>query len=446
MTTLISANKPIDFVLPKIETKGINLQHKIVTTIIGILGTPFSMLHGIIGVCYYITKLAISIFKSCHGAQEAAKGLAVSALRIVPLIGMQLAEHYSRTGKLLNFIESPALVSILNNLGLNLHHIVFNRNGRIEMNVLTKLIDTRAKACKASVKHMTIQTPSGREHAASFIKAKDNTDSSPVVILSHGNAACRGDAIYEFFLNRGYNILLVDYSGDSSTKDEICSEKNMLEDAAADIDFVCKTLNVNKVAFAGISLGGAHAVNHAYLLAQKHLEGITVPFIMVDQSFTSTPDVVGKVVEMKTQSTFLKRIVKEIARGEVVLAKATEPDADGLNTKEKLALLGKQPEFKECQVILIGTKDDEIMGNGEKNLMYRLAKAAKRSFDEAKVHELMIEWVLNTESKDGDVHFSAATHCSPSVNRIKTDGVLIYKQESMTVQGKTEEILNTIIA
>ena len=117
------------------------------------------------------------------------------------------------------------------------------------------------------------------------------------VVLYHGNGTPRAaSGMAQKYLERGYNVLLSSYAGDlvvsgngesHSYKGTACSERAMIEDAKADVEFL-SSLNVQQMAVEGWSLGGAQAMNFARAVANlPQSSTVRVDSVVLASAFTN---------------------------------------------------------------------------------------------------------------------------------------------------------------
>ncbi len=450
-----------------VETKfpkkpSIGFGRKALSVMTSVLATPISVVHGFIATIQNCGKLYHAIFddqspgvvdkqvlqnrdvEQLHGTSakfhpnkptsvaNIIHGIIVSLLRMVPFLGMQLAEHYDRRNTLSGFLDTPAFTSFITTHNLEVQQIIYNDSDRAKIKPKVNEIESALKVYSAGTcKNVEIPHENGkRSHEATLIIGPHGREDAPVVIMSHPNAESRTDCNWPPFLNKGYNILLVDYAGDYNSNNPIpCSETAMREDAEADIKYVVNTLKSKEIGFYGLSLGGAHAANHAQILSKLQgeakdgdpIKDVKIPFLFLDQTFSSNAEAAESVVVNRTKSKLIGSLVGQTTHAEAVAEHQRTPDCDGLNTASKLAHFEKTSGFTETKIIIVGAKSDSILGgetdgkfDSTKNLSHLLDEAANNRF-EGKVSHIMIEALSGGMDPAG--------HCAPfSADRLVIEG------------------------
>ncbi len=470
------------------KQKGIGLGGKVLTIATSVVATPLSMVHGFGATIWNIGKCVVALIKE-RGVksepkthiqsgtvtqQEAVKKpgdpvlvkskafdpghpesvtyaihcVVVSLLRMVPFLGMQLAEHLNNTGSLKGFTETHAFASFIESHKLGIQHQVFNDAGRAKLtpNIEQLKKDVQDNHPGAKCRDLTIKSIdiNGIEHShdANLIIRPGGKASDPVVFMYHGNGMTRDQCNYQAMLDKEYNVCLIDYSGDS--KKGKASESEMRRDAEADIKHFVEKLGVKEISIYGISLGGAQAANCAQILSKlqndpeqnEKFKDVKVPFVFLDQTFTKSAEVVGNVAKNITNSGFIGSSIEASAQSDVDVAMTHDPAADGLNTEGKMESFKKTDGFKDTKIIIVGTKNDMIMGgkltkkeyDPGKNMSHRIAKAAIKNFGD-NVENFMIE------ARYGGRY--AAGHCTPfSEDHFVMDGEI--KRENPILQAIPE--------
>jgi len=344
---------------------------------------------------------------------RAKKGVAMSCLQMVPVIGSQLAAKYSETGNIKDFIDSPAFGSMLADIGISVPRVVYGfrdqpsidpkreisdaektyfskKNVSMEESVaqVQKAFHSAEKACTVRIPVKT-RSEKVRYHDGTlltkFYNSKERT-----IIMYHGNAQHRDDLRDDakIYLNKGYNVLLMSYAGDhviqgkgrgfvdASTN---CSELAMREDARADVAFF-KELGVQNVAVHGYSLGGAQAMNFSQALLESDLE---MDYLVLDRTFTSVPEVVQNVVMTKVPNATLGRFAAQYARSNVLreVPQSWKYGCDALDSESKLTQIAQSEKFRNTKFVFLGAENDELMsrksptGERVRNFTYDLARA-----------------------------------------------------------------------
>lgn len=225
----------------------------------------------------------------------------IGLLQMIPFVGTQLAALYRSSQSWSNFLDAPGIGGLLDEMGASVRKIIYCTSRRSNSRVgggrmrpdenkyvgdyiqpyLNEKNPTFETTCRYIEKHLA--TPSSlksqplpvripvkgahgkvRYHDGTmYFASKDKNGKT--VVLYHGNDDPR-DACKEMaqkYLQHGYNVLLASYAGDlvvsgngksHSYKGSACSERAMIEDAKADVDFL-KGLGVQRVAVEGLSLG-----------------------------------------------------------------------------------------------------------------------------------------------------------------------------------------------
>jgi hypothetical protein len=136
----------------------------------------------------------------------------------------------------------------------------------------------------------------------------------------------------------------------------------MIEDAEGDAAFL-RELGVTYVGVEGLSLGGAQAMNFANAVADQ--EGLTMEFVVLNQTFTSAPEVCQNFIKNQTGSAWLGRVAHDFARRSI-LSETPDPAShgcDGLDNRQKIKkLILSQEKFKETKFYFFGVTSDMFMG------------------------------------------------------------------------------------
>jgi pimeloyl-ACP methyl ester carboxylesterase len=219
-----------------------------------------------------------------------------------------------------------------------------------------------------------------------FPKEGEKDITNKTVVFYHGNGEHRDnmEKIATEYLDRGYNVLLAAYAGDTvvqGTGDSYtiqpteCGEQYMREDAQADLKFL-KELGVKNVAVYGVSLGGAQAMNFAQSIQQE--ETVFLDFVFLDKTFNNMADAAENFfLEMGLNSPFLAKIVSAFAR-KFLFETGGNEDCDGFDNEKKLFEISRNQKFAKTKFCILGGANDGIMGNPKfpfKNLATKLHKA-----------------------------------------------------------------------
>lgn len=484
-----SSDKPFH---PPENKKGLGLGGKVFSIATSVVATPLSMVHGFGATIWNIGKL----IKATHNEQKtkglestsphteltdkkvdtifvksspfdpgkagsvknAVHSVIVSVLRMVPLLGMQLAEHYSRTGGFKGFENTPALTSFLDSHGLSVTGVIYNagHRGTLKPDV-KKFKEELAKSGVKDIRDLEIPLgKTGKTLEANLVIHPSNTESGPTVVMFHGNAMTRTQCQPMPFLARAYNTLNSDYPGDfNSGKPDDCNENTMREAANGIIDALVQK-GVTEIAVYGISLGGAQSAIFIEQLAKRQSEAkegdpikkIKVPFVLLDQTFTKSKAVVENTTRnvLDGFNLFKWLRVRDISPIDVSVGISVEQENqlgylvdekhDGLDTEEKLKSLKKTDGFKETKFIVVGTKSDAIMGSKntqheydpKKNFSHDLALALTENFEKSQIEHFMIESYKNNKGVKED-----AGHCTP-----------FYIRQGITINGE-EQLENPIL-
>jgi len=339
--------------------------------------------------------------------QWAAKQARMALLHMIPIMGAQLANQYRIRGTLKGFADTPAFGGLLAKAGLSVPKIVY---GFRKTDSIPK--EESKRSCYAQDSYLQSKFPWGWETNEQLTSSNDRevfvrisvksyrlhdgtmlfpegskNIKNKTAVLYHGNCQHRDGMkeTAEEYLNRGYNVLLSSYAGDTvvegtGTDYKIvptkCSEHLMREDAEADFEFL-KGLGVEHFAVHGISLGGAQALNFTQVI-QKNRKQYTEIFrhsppqfipnpirldsVLLEKTFTNMPDVAGNVIRNIFKSRFLATIVSDFTK-RYLLEEKRKKYCDGLDNEEKLKVLSRDENFAHTRFCCIGAGDDEIMGN-----------------------------------------------------------------------------------
>jgi len=388
----------------------------------GLLITPFEMALGVIKIAIAVTIVAfkvlftVSVFVAAKlGLERCKKIIAerpenyylsfidsviwdvrVGLLKLIPVVGAQLAIQYRMTGSLYGFWDTPAFGGMLELLDLTIPRIVFGRpigeslirkdgqffSGGDEklqlftddeyLNLKSPSVDeTRAQIEKYKDSGpIFVRIPFVNElgeqsrHDATMLVKPGNDASSKSVVIYHGRRSHRDHrplSYAKYYLDQGYNVLLPSYAGDKvfdhgKNIETYASEKNLHEDARGDGKFLLD-LGVTTVAVHGYSLGGAQGMNFVQGLAPEQ----NVEFIVLERTFTNMVDVCVRLAHNRTRSQFFSRLVGDFTRRFIHNEKVRDIThrCDGLNTEQKLRkFCQKSSATKIC---IVGTQFDEIM-------------------------------------------------------------------------------------
>lgn len=112
-------------------------------------------------------------------------------------------------------------------------------------------------------------------------------ESKPVLLFFHGNAGNIGNRLYKIrgWIERGFNVFLIDYRGYGKSTGKIQHEQDVIEDARAALEwlFNAKKVPLTKVVLYGESLGSYPAV---FLGAEQ-----PVAAVVLEAPFTSLYEV-----------------------------------------------------------------------------------------------------------------------------------------------------------
>jgi hypothetical protein len=338
-------------------------------------------------------------------ASWAAKEARIALLQLIPIIGAQLANQYRMSGSLKGFVDAPAFGGLLAKIGLTIPKIVYGFRKHdsfpgpslwslhAERNYLNDRMPsfemTKAHLNSSEDTEVLVRIPVVK--GEKFVRYHDGTMLFPegskdirnkTVILYHGNGEHRdnmGKTLIEYlgfegkngtdyYLDRGYNVLLAAYAGDTvvqgtgdsytiqSTK---CSEQYMREDAEADLNFL-NELGVKNVAVHGRSLGGAQAMNFAQSV--QNSENLSLDFVLLEKTFTNMVDAAGNFLRNRLHSHFLAKITSALTR-KFVLEEGGDEGCDGLDNEKKLFELSRNQKFANTKFCILGAANDTIMGN-----------------------------------------------------------------------------------
>jgi hypothetical protein len=365
---------------------------------------------------------------------RSCRDVRIASLRMIPIVGAQLANQYVRTGSLRGFIDSPAIGGLLSKAGITIGRIAY---GDVFRQTFRKHSDYWNKNCsqvavyedphymalkkptmQQAVDHVTqqmqsekfdpsrgitvrIPTPNRSQYhdATLFLADEKQEKENKTVVFYHGNGSHRYDHLKQVreYQKRGYNVLLSSYAGDpvtrgngNSSQEEptLCSEKALRDDAAADLDFL-KNLGVKNIAAHGWSLGGAQAMNIAEALGKSKAD-VGMDFLVLDQTFTSMPDAVQNVV--RRNNRVLGRLAYDFTK-KFMADETGDPvrfGCDGLDNTKKLRELEGNPHFTNTKICCIGAASDIIMGDDHGlNFVHDLLREAHAHFREEQIFGFM---------------------------------------------------------
>ena len=109
----------------------------------------------------------------------------------------------------------------------------------------------------------------------------------PVLLFFHGNAGNIANRLYKVkgWIERGFNVFLIDYRGYGKSSGKIHSEDDVIQDARAALDWLCqeKKIALPRIVLYGESLGTYPAI---YLGSE-----LPVAAVILEAPFTSLFDV-----------------------------------------------------------------------------------------------------------------------------------------------------------
>jgi hypothetical protein len=456
--------------------------------LVGVVISPYDMAIGSLETALRIGKIVIGIFwygktkskefllsknivvaehissqKAKNFLCEALFSVRVSMLRMVPLLGPQLANAYLIKGNLLDAIktifDSPSFGGLLGSLyslpqlGYGVDNarrlpIAIGASGakeklRYSKEYLVKMIPSAQDAkdvidtlCQVSnssgiVLKVPVKTYDGmmRHHDATMWLSEKNKNNdgtynlSNTLVYYHGNGETRdyvSRELIKVYHEKGYNVLSVSYSGDNLiafnaqgnpvAQGTSCTEIFLREDAKADVAFVKELSRLSgksdcHIAVHGFSFGGALAGNFVEAIADANgdSEVATVDFVILDRTFTSLPSVAANFIKYQTRSPLLANVAKGLVLKHMMeeVDRAAERGCDGLDTTKKLAKFSNTRPLKNTKFLCIGALDDVGMG-------------AKNPGDPQKGHNFAYDLASQVPEGRGDVKMVQGGHMGAS--------------------------------
>lgn len=119
-----------------------------------------------------------------------------------------------------------------------------------------------------------------------YLVCADDPSSKPVVLFFHGNAGNISNRLYKAkgWIDRGFNVFLIDYRGYGKSSGKIKHQKEVIEDANAAFDWLEKKgISPSRIVLYGESLGTYPAIKLAGERA--------VAAVVLEAPFTSLFDV-----------------------------------------------------------------------------------------------------------------------------------------------------------
>jgi hypothetical protein len=401
----------------------------------GILGTPITMAIGLVRLairCAQIGALACGYpvvkvmelaskhpvqiqghFKSeriITSLQAAVRDVQIALLQMIPFVGAQLASIYRASGSWSDFLDTPAIGGLLDEMGVSVSKIVYGGGARSDK-ALRRMVPDETSYIDGYIQpylnqkqptiemtesyidqHLQTETPSSplarplpvripfvgshgqrRYHDGTMYFASGSR-TGKTVVLYHGNTMPRDDCtdMAIKYLDQGYNVLMASYAGDFVVQGDgakhiyrgtKCSERAMIEDAQADVDFL-HHIGVREVSVEGWSLGGAQAMNFARAVAERHPNDMAVDSVALASTFTNVPEVCQNVLR-NARGAFLGRLAGDFARRSIMSETANPKryGCDGLDNREKLKYVVRAKPFAHTTFAFFGGESDPMMAS-----------------------------------------------------------------------------------
>jgi hypothetical protein len=336
--------------------------------------------------------------------QDIVRKMRIASLQMIPVIGTQLAFQYRATGSVKGFLDAPAVVGLLRNVGISSLPAIYGIRNTPSLTLSFKTKASQkdllyygilAPSIEETIVHINeaiqgfpkplvyvddksvcvripVQTKDGtlRYHDGTFLLSGDPKLDRPTVVIYHGNKEHRDNNfdIAAKYMSKGYNVLLASYAGDhviqGKGKDKgysdvstSCSEQAMREDAQADAEFLA-SLGVRHVSTYGYSLGGGQSMNFAQVVGER--TALSMDSVVLDRTFTSMPEVAENVARKVKLPSFLVTFAGDLIRRHLATDQPG-PECDGLDNVLKLREAYKMVPFQQTKFLFWEASDDFFM-------------------------------------------------------------------------------------